>query len=145
MKVRRLCLLAAGGLLGAGSALAACQVSTGGPEGPAQAGCGSFSEIHALADADVLLGQAAVMARLGAQAVGGADSPLLGRYPQADAPSEGAFGAQQPARTVAQIVPPPAPEPAGVLASLAALATLGVVLRRRKRAEAEPGAAAAVG
>jgi hypothetical protein len=134
--------LAAGGLLGAGSALAACQVAEPGTAAPG-ASCGSFSEIHDLADADVLLGQAAVMARLGVAKLG--DAPLLGRYPQADAPAEGAF-AQQPARTIAQIVPSPVPEPEGVLAALAALATLGVLLRRRRSGgEAAPGTPSAAG
>lgn len=141
MKARRLCLLAAGGLLSAGSALAACQVAGGsGPDAPALANCGSFSDIHALADADILLGQAAVMARLGAQAAGGQASLLGG---QADAPADGSFAQHAPTRTIVQWVPPPVPEPAGVLASLAALGTLGVLLRRRQRRNAAASAAAA--
>ena len=145
MKARSLCLIAAGWAVSAGSALAACQVA--GPDATATASCGSFSAVHGLADTDVLLGQAAVTARLGAQRLGAlADGPLLGRYPQDDASAAGDTFANQPARTIVEIVPPPVPEPEGVLAALAALATLGtLVARRRSRdaAQRQGGAAAA--
>lgn len=146
MRARSLCLLAAGGLLSAGSALAACQVAgagTAAPDPSAAASCGSFSEVHNLGNADVLLGQAAVMAKLGAHKLAAADTPLLGRYPQAEAPeaAAGAF-ADQPTKTIAQVVAP-VPEPEGVLAALAGLATLGVLLRRRQRRAGSASAASA--